>query len=66
MIKASPKKDKLYQVRTRYRAPLIEGKIILKDKSATIELKDEVRAVTPGQSAVVYDNDQVLGGGIVV
>lgn len=65
-ISDSPKKDMLYQVRTRYRAPLIEGKIILKNKSATIELKDEVRAVTPGQSAVVYDNDQVLGGGIVV
>jgi tRNA-specific 2-thiouridylase len=31
-----------------------------------IELAEEVRAITPGQSAVIYDGDRCIGGGIVV
>jgi tRNA U34 2-thiouridine synthase MnmA/TrmU len=31
-----------------------------------VNLEDPVKAVTPGQSAVNYDGDEVLGGGIVV
>jgi tRNA-specific 2-thiouridylase len=52
-----------YQVRTRYRAPLVNCE--LSADGATIVLEDEVRAVTPGQSAVLYDGERVLGGGIV-
>jgi len=50
------------QVRTRHRAALID--CIYKD--GVIELEDEIRAITPGQSAVLYDGDLVLGGGIVI
>jgi len=54
-------------VRTRYRAPLVE--INNGQQSAAdvwkLVLADEVRAITPGQSAVVYDGSRVLGGGIV-
>lgn len=51
-----------YQVRTRYRAPLVDCKL----NGTTLVLDQEVRAVTPGQSAVLYDGDRVLGGGIVL
>lgn len=60
------------QVRTRHRAPLINASFVRglssrKNKGdVTIELDDEVRAVTPGQSAVLYDGDLVLGGGVIV
>lgn len=64
-IGEAPKAGNKYQVRTRYRAPLIEAKVKLKNDQARVLLKDEVRAVTPGQSAVIYDADRVLGGGII-
>lgn len=64
-INEVPKAGKKYQVRTRYRAPLVEAEIKLDNNKAKVLLKDEVRAVTPGQSAVIYDADQVLGGGII-
>ncbi len=56
------------QVRTRYRAPLVTISNLSKIKTGkwTIKLKDPARAITPGQSAVIYDGDHVLGGGIVV
>lgn len=53
--------DKTYQVRLRYRGPLIDCTI----NGNTIELRDEQRAIAAGQSAVVYDSDRVVGGGII-
>lgn len=61
-INGEPDLTKTYQVRTRYRAPLVKARIV----GNTLKLEEEVRAITPGQSAVVYDGKQVLGGGIVV
>lgn len=57
---------KKYTVRTRYRAPLVACTLDIAPRTSRIELEDAVRAVTPGQSAVIYDGGQVLGGGIVV
>jgi tRNA-uridine 2-sulfurtransferase len=65
-INETPQSNKTYQVRTRYRAPLVEGRLQIEGDRASIELRDDIRAITPGQSAVIYDNDYVLGGGIVV
>jgi tRNA-specific 2-thiouridylase len=54
------------KVRTRYRAPLVEIKSLQKTETGiAIALAEEVRAITPGQSAVIYDGDRCLGGGIV-
>lgn len=55
-------------VRTRHRASMIPVKKLNKSSNLTaaVELEEEVRALTPGQSAVFYSGDKVLGGGIVV
>lgn len=64
-INDTPANDKNYLVRTRYRAPLVNGKVHISGSSAYITLEDDIRAITPGQSAVIYDAERVAGGGIV-
>lgn len=70
-INDAPRAGETYQVRTRYRAELVDCELledgpIKTEKDVTIVLTTEVRAITPGQSAVLYDGDRVVGGGIVV
>jgi tRNA-specific 2-thiouridylase len=67
-INGEPDLGKKYQIRTRYRAPLISASCSLGSDPGKLEvrLEEAVRAITPGQSAVLYDGDLVLGGGIVI
>lgn len=60
-INNQPEENKNYKARNRYRAPLVECQV----HGSEVELKDETRAITPGQSTVIYDGDYVLGGGVV-
>jgi tRNA-specific 2-thiouridylase len=65
-INGQPDLANKYQVRTRYRADLVPCTITEKDGITLLVLDGDVRAITPGQSAVLYDADHCLGGGIVV
>ena len=65
-INDPPQAGKAYQVRVRYRAPLVAGEVDISGTKAVVRMREEVRAITPGQSAVLYDDDRVVGGGIVV
>lgn len=65
-INGAPKQGGEYMVRTRYRAPLVKVKDLhYEDDQLILDLGEEVRAITPGQSAVIYEGDRVVGGGIV-
>ena len=66
-INEAPNSQSEYTIRTRYRADLVAVKSFKKEgDNYLIELKDEVRAITPGQSAVIYEKERVVGGGIVI
>jgi len=67
-INGVPEQGKIYKVRTRYRAALVDCTLKLEDgpsATALVELSEEIRAITPGQSAVMYDGNRVVGGGVV-
>lgn len=66
-INSEPSETGKYTVRTRYRAPLLTLQTLQKQPNGQwkLELTDEVRALTPGQSAVIYQNGLLLGSGIV-
>ncbi len=61
-----PKKDFECEVRIRYRAPFVKARLSPLDNGRLlVETSEKVRAVTPGQSAVFYDGNTLLGGGII-
>ncbi len=71
-----PGKEEVVLVRTRYRAPLQECTISETGKGIwTITCKNDEKAVTPGQSVVVYKNSrdqktlentvEMIGGGVI-
>ncbi len=55
-----------YQIRVRHRAKLVEAELIYKADNTRLVLANTERAVTPGQSVVIYDHEICLGGGIVI
>jgi tRNA-specific 2-thiouridylase len=67
-INDAPDTSKTYQIRTRYRAALVpvHNLQLATDGTLLLDLSEEVRAITPGQSAVIYDGERVVGGGIVI
>lgn len=56
-----PDGDAKLQARVRHRGQLIDSSLV--DES--LNLSSPERAVTPGQSVVLYDGDVCIGGGIV-
>ena len=55
-------------VQCRYRAPAVPGRVREHASGTiTLDLAQPVRAITPGQSGVLYDTDgRLLGGGVIV
>lgn len=66
-IDRKPNNVEKLQVRLRHRGPLVQiESIVLRKDKLSLVLANEERAVTSGQSAVLYSGQEVLGGGIVV
>ena len=69
----APRPSKVYAARTRYRQPLQDVKIKMRNAKFIAVFKKPQRAVSSGQSLVLYDTsaslgaggDECLGGGII-
>ncbi len=55
--------DVLAQV--RYRAPAVAATLSMHGDAGSVRFREPQRAITPGQAAVFYDGEQVIGGGII-
>ena len=65
-VKDLDEKQMRVTAKVRYRAKDTSGVLTLRsDGTATMLFDEPVRAVTPGQSLVVYDGDYCLGGGTI-
>lgn len=52
--------------KARYKAPLARAKIIpISENVVKVKFYEKQRAITPGQAVVFYDDDILLGGGII-
>ena len=49
----------------RYRSPAVAAAVTPTEDGFTLELREPVDAVAPGQVAVLYDGDVVVGAGII-
>jgi len=63
---SSPIKNKLYKAKIRYRQPDQGVKLVqVNGKTSEFKFTKPQRAITPGQSLVLYDGKKMLGGGII-
>jgi tRNA-specific 2-thiouridylase len=61
-----PRPGREVHVQLRYRAPRVPAVVRECGDVLGLDLREAVAAVTPGQSAVVFDGERVLGGGRIV
>lgn len=65
-LNGEPEEDKKYQIKVRYQMKSVEAKLEqIEDKKWKVKCADPVWAIAPGQSLVIYDDDKVVGGGII-
>lgn len=64
-IKMKPGESREYHVRIRYRQPLQRAKLFAREEGTYIIFNDLQRGITPGQFAVWYNVDEVIGSGVI-
>jgi tRNA-specific 2-thiouridylase len=54
------------KVKIRYRAPAVWASYEKRGNELVLTFDDSQKAITPGQAAVLYDNDTLIGGGWII
>ena len=54
-----------FLVRIRYRQPLQNGTLIAQTEGFYIQFEEPQRGIAPGQFAAWYDNDELVGSGVI-
>lgn len=62
---AAPRVELGADVKIRYRTPASPARVWAVDGGAHVRFERPQRAITPGQAAVFYGGDEVLGGGVI-
>ena len=60
-----PGEIRRYRVRIRYRQPLQDATVIMRGNGLYILFDTPQRGITPGQFAVWYDADEMIGSGVI-
>ena len=55
----------VYQIRVRHRATLVDAQLTFDGDDVLLQLDNAERAVAAGQSVVIYDGENCIGGGIL-
>jgi len=64
-LKLTVKDSKEYLVRVRYRQPLQKAKIVVKPEGIYILFEKPQRGIAPGQFAAWYNEDELIGSGVI-
>ena len=54
-----------YKVRIRYRQPLQDATVVMRENGMYVLFDSPQRGITPGQFAVWYDADEMVGSGVI-
>lgn len=54
-----------YEVQVRYRSKPSKARVLHSGNTFSVSLSEPIRAVAPGQSAVIYDGEMVVAGGVI-
>jgi tRNA-specific 2-thiouridylase len=66
-VSGSPPADKFEaMVKVRYKSPPAPARVRVTSGGLDVEFETPLRAVTPGQAAVLYDGERVIGGATIV
>ena len=64
-LKLKTEETKDFLIRIRYRQPLQNGTLIPKPDGLYIKFEKPQRGIAPGQFAAWYDNDELIGSGVI-
>lgn len=61
----APGGSRRFQVRIRYRQPLQQATLFVRDEGGFILFDEPQRVITPGQFAAWYDGEELVGSGVI-